>query len=97
MAHTEHTPGKAVKYEKFLVKVFSGNGNMTLIADTCISSTIPQDEAEANADRIVTCWNEYDEIKAELEVCKEREAKLRAALESIRDQPRVNNNYAAVS
>ena len=65
-----HTPGKAMKYDQFVVKVFSENGNMTLIADTRVSSTITRNEAEANAARIVTCWNEYDQLKAENEKVK---------------------------
>ncbi len=35
----------------------------------------------ANAARIVKTWNEYGTLKAELEAAKQREAKLREALE----------------
>jgi len=75
MTDNKHTPGKAVWDGGMSIDV--GQWNILTL-----NTYAPEIENfEANAERIVTCWNEYDQLKAELEAAKQREAKLREALE----------------
>jgi len=79
MTDNKHTPGKAVWDGGMSIDV--GQWNILTL-----NTYAPEIENfEANAERIVTCWNEYDQLKAELEAAKQREAKLREALERIKN------------
>lgn len=74
---TKHTPGRMGRNIRPITKyprLYCGRN--THVAQIVTDLGMPEAEAEANADRMVLCWNEYDNL------CQQRD-ELAAALKDL--------------